>query len=92
MSGIKINKSGLPITILEAIAIDGRGKELFAMPKILVFLSKETVNIGTIGSRDVTNLNIDSQVHGYIPSVYSKHAPELDFCIGRILRHSSIFQ
>ncbi|MDO9098546.1 MAG: hypothetical protein Q7U60_10555 [Candidatus Methanoperedens sp.] len=86
MSGIRINKSGLPITLMKAIATDDRGNELFAVPKILVFISKEIVDIGAIGSRDVKTLNIDSQVHGYIPSVYSKHAPELDLCIGQIKR------
>ncbi len=86
MNRIIASKGGLPITLMKAIATDDRGNELFAVPKILVFLSKETVDIGTIGSRDVKTLNIDSQVHGYIPSVYSKHAPELDLCIGQIKR------
>jgi len=82
----KTRSIGFPITLMKVLAIDENGKELFAVPKILVFRSKETMDIGTIGSRDVKNFNFESQVNCYIPSVYGKYAPELDFCVGQIIR------
>ncbi len=90
MNRIIASKSGLPITLMEAIAIDDGGNKLFAVPKIFVFRSKEKVVIGTIGSHDVKTFNIDSQVQGYIPSVYGDQAYELDRCVQKLHKEINI--
>lgn len=91
MSGVRLNISGLPITLMEAKAVDDIGKELFSVPKILVFHSKETVNMGIIGSREVKKIFNFEQVQGYIPSVYGKQAFELDLCVHQLLiKHKEI--
>lgn len=86
MNRIRSSKTGLPITLTKTLAFDDRGNELFAVPKILVFLSKETVDIGSIGSRNVKTFNGNSQVQGYIPSVYGIEAPKLDLYVGQLIK------
>lgn len=88
MNRIIASKSGLPMTLMKAIATDDKGNKLFAVPKIFVFRSKEKVVIGTIGSRNVKTFGFDSQVQGYIPSVYGMEAPELDLCVGQLIKAS----
>ncbi len=83
MSGIRLNISGFPIILMEAKAVDDRGRDLFAVPKILVFHSKETVNIGIIGSRYLRKEINFEQVQGYIPSVYGEQALRLNYCVHR---------
>lgn len=84
MNRLRSSTSGLPITLMEAAANDDRGEKLFVVPKILVIQSKEIIGIGTIGSRNSKTVNFESQVSGYIPSVYGEQAYELERCFQRL--------
>lgn len=90
MNRIRINKSGLPITLFEALATNDKGEKLFVVPKILVFCSKENIGIGNIGSRNSRTVNFESQVSGYIPSIYGDQAYELDRCVQNLHKEINI--
>lgn len=85
MNRIKISKSSLPITLIEASVTNEEEEKLFVIPKILIFRSEKTISIGNIGSRNSKTVNVESNVGGYIPSVYGIKAPELHLCVQQLL-------
>jgi len=89
MNRISINKSGLPITLFEALATNDKGEKLFVVPKILVFVQKENIGIGNIGSRQSKTVDVESQVSGYIPLV-GDQAYELYRCVQKLHKEINI--